>query len=178
MLATFYQRKPPRHAGYSGTSKASTVLNRQFHQQGRFSMSLHFPRAATLRFTLSVLTAFLLVACGSTKVITADKSLAYRDSIYSLANVSSVSSKLEATTPGGETIDVLRYDERAFKGLLETHGSVMLRSMIVLDDREVLYEQQNVERARDFEKLQKDLRGAMQDVQKFMADPKKMQLKL
>jgi hypothetical protein len=42
----------------------------------------------------------------------------------------------------------------------------------------VTYEQKTVDRYRDFEKLQDDIRKAMKNVQKFMADPKKTQLAL
>ena len=154
------------------------MLTSVFKRQGGLVMFLSLSRGAVLRLTLSALAAFFLVACGSTKVITADKSIVYRGDIYSLANVSAVSSKLEATTPGGEVIDVMRYDKRAFNDLLKSHDSVALRSMIVLDDRDVIYEQKTVDRYRDFEKLQKDIRKAMKNVQKFMADPKKTQLAL
>ena len=75
-------------------------------------------------------------------------------------------------------VDVLRADKRAFNELLKTHGSLDVRSTIVLDDRDVLYEQRLVDSYRDFDKLQGDIGDAMKSIQKFMADPKKTQLKL
>lgn len=135
-------------------------------------------RAGFLRITLVALAALVLAACGSTKIITADKSIVYRGNIYSLANVATVSSRLEATTPAGEVVDVLRYDKRAFSELLDTHKSLDLRSVIVLDERDVVYEQQRIDRYRDFDRLQGEIESTMKDIQKFMADPKKTQLKL
>lgn len=131
-----------------------------------------------LRTGLLALATVLLVACGSTKVITADKSLVYRGNIYSLANVGTVGSRLEATTPGGEVIDVMRYDKRAFNALLDQHDRLEVRSVIALDEQDVLYEQKSVDGYRDFDRLQDDIGKVMRDIQKFMADAKKTQLKL
>jgi hypothetical protein len=141
-------------------------------------MSVSHVRGALPRLSLIAVAALLLVACGSTKVITADRSIVYRGDIYSLANVSTVSSKLEAIMPGGEVVDVMRYEKRAFNDLIERHGKVTLRSTIEFDDRDMLYEQKAVDRYRDFEKLQRDIGKAMSSVQNFMADPKKTQLNL
>jgi len=134
--------------------------------------------ATTLRALPLVLVACLMAGCGSTKVITAEKSLVYRGSLYSLSNVSAVTNKLEAMTSSGETIDVLRHDKRAFNALLKQYDTVTVRSTIMLDDREVLYEQTSVDSYRGFSKLQNDLEDAMEDIQALMADPKKTQLEL
>ena len=143
-------------------------------------MSKSRPSLPVLNLAVVALLAALLVACGGTKVkvVTAEKNLVYRGSLYSLARVESVFGRLEATTPGGDTVDALRLDKRGIQDLLKSHGSVTLQSAIMLDDRAIPYEQTTVDSYRAFSKVQSNLEDALGRVQKFMADAKKTQLKL
>jgi hypothetical protein len=131
-----------------------------------------------LQLTVVGLISALLVACGSTKVVTAEKTIVYNGSLYTMARVESVSGKLEATTPDGDSIDVMPLDKSDVRDLLKRHGSVTLRSAIMLDERELLYEQQAVDSYRGFSRIKGNLESALTRVQKFMADAKKTQLKL
>jgi len=131
-----------------------------------------------LPIALTGLMLVLLSACGSTKVVTAGKTIVYRDSMYAMANVESFSGRLQATTPAGENIDVNGFDKAAIRDLLKQHGTVTLRSAIMFDDREVVYEQTNVDSYRAFDKVQNNLQSALNKVRKFMADPQKTQLQL
>ncbi len=133
---------------------------------------------AVIYAAFAVMIAAALSSCGSTKVISAEKSLVYRGTLYSLAGVSSVSSKIEATIPGGEVIDVRGFERDEINDLLEAHESVALRSAILLDGREILYEQRAVDSYRDFRKLQRDIEDAMEDIVDFMADADETQLSL
>ncbi len=128
--------------------------------------------------TVVILSVGILAACGSTKVYTAEKTMTYNGSIYTLNGVSKITSKVEGTTPDGETIDLGSVDKAQFKALKEKSGSLEVTTAMVLGDEEVTVETGTVDKYSDLEKMIKNLDKKLQKITKFMKDAKKTQLEL
>lgn len=128
--------------------------------------------------TLLIICAVLTTGCGSTKVYTPDKTVVYKDAIYNVSDVKKLSTRLETVPPSGDPIDLRGYDRKRFEALVRETGPVVVRSVIVLDDAEIVYEQGTLEKGRDFSRMQDALGGVQKQLTKFMGDGKKTQLKL
>lgn len=120
----------------------------------------------------------MLAGCGSTKVYTADKSVQYRGTIYNVSEVKRLSSRLETVPASGEPFELTGSDRRQFDALVKEQGPVTVRSLIVLDDGEMLFEQKTLESGREFERMQSDLVDVFKKISRFMADAQKTQLRL
>jgi hypothetical protein len=120
----------------------------------------------------------LASGCGSTKVYTADKTVGYNGTIYNVSQTKRLSSRLETVAATGAPVDLTGYDAKKFQALVDEQGPVAVRSLIVMDDSELVYEQKTLEKGRDFERMQDALADAFKKVSRFMADAKKTQLTL
>ena len=120
----------------------------------------------------------LATGCGSTKVYSPDKTIEFRGSIYNVSDTRQLSTRMEATTTSGEVIDLRGYDSKQVEAMLQERGPLQVRSMIALDDTDLVFEQKVIEKKRDFEKMQKTLAEAYKDLTSFMADARETQLKL
>lgn len=149
-------------------------------------MSILFP-AMTRRRTLGrniaflpllIVSALLAAGCGSTKVYTPDKTMVYKDAIYNLSGVKTLSTRLEAVPASGDPVDLSGYDSKRFDALVKEKGEVTVRSLIVMDNDEVVYEQGTVAKGRDFVRMQDRLGDVQKQLTKFMGDAKKTQIKL
>ncbi len=116
--------------------------------------------------------------CGSTTVYSADKTVQYKGTIYNVSEVKRLSSRLETVPASGEAVDLTGYDAKKFDALVKDQGPVAVRSMIMLDDGELVVAEQTVKKGRDFERMQDDLADAFKKLTRFMADAKKTQLAL
>ena len=125
-----------------------------------------------------VLGAILLTGCGSTKIYTPDKTVEYQGSIYNVSEVKQLSTRMEAVPSSGDAIDLKGYDSKRFDALVKEQGPMVVRTIISLDDRAVVYEQKQVQKGREFSKMQESLQDAYKDLSRFMGDGKKSQLKL
>jgi hypothetical protein len=141
-----------------------------------------FSQTSSARRTSGVLMLItilgLTTACGSAKVYTPRKSLEFGGSIYNVSDVRQISTRLEAVTSTDEVISLDSYDGKQFDALLLEKGSMTVRSLIALDDNVIVYQQQRVERKRDFNRLQDAIKDAYKKLTRFMADARKTQLKL
>lgn len=133
-----------------------------------------------LLVTLLVLAVFTvaLAGCGSTKVYTADKTIVYKGSLYNMANVQHLGPAIEGKLPDGSTVGMGTMDKKAVESLLKENKSVLVTTSVQMDEQSMPYQTATVKRYSDYSKLAKNLDGAMQDINKFMADKKKTQLKL
>ena len=140
------------------------------------------PRTPRTSYFLAVLGAILaalaLAACGSTKVYTADKTLVYQGSIYNLGNVQQVTPGIEGRLPDGNVVDLRGKDRKAIEALLKEQAPVEVTTMVMFDERSMVYQRAPVSRYPDYSKMVSRFEGAMKDISKFMADKKKTQLKL
>jgi len=148
------------------------------------SQSVFFrPGALTLHFKRCTLWALIVVimalpGCGSTKVYTTDKTLVHGSTLYNLSAVKSVSSRIEGTLPDGKTINLDRTDKKAFNALLDEHDTLVVTTIIDMDEKELVYQHRRVKSYSEFSKLVKSQESAMNSIRKFMANKKSRQLKL
>jgi len=139
------------------------------------ALTLHFRRCSILAL-IAVIMA--LPGCGSTKVYTADKSLVYGSTLYNLSAVKSVSPRIEGTLADGKKINLDRTDKQAFNALLDEHESLIVTTIIDLDEKELVYQNSRVKSYSEFSKMVKRQDSAMNSIRKFMANKKSRQLKL
>jgi hypothetical protein len=141
------------------------------------------PGAVTMNIRRSAVLALITVilalpGCGSTKVYTADKSLVYGSTLYNLSAVKSVSPRIEGTLPDGKKINLDRTDKKAFNALLDEHETLVVATIIDLDEKELVYQNSRVKSYSEFSKMVKRQESAMNSIRKFMANKKSRQLKL
>jgi len=128
---------------------------------------------------LALITSLLVASCGSTKVYTADKTVVYRDAIYNVSNVSVFTRKAEVVISDDNMINLSNTDKSGFNDLLDQHdGEVFVRQTFLMDDEAMVYQALNVDSWSDYNRMNKKFEGAAEDLQKFLADKKKTQLKL
>jgi hypothetical protein len=133
-------------------------------------------KAATCAIVIVAL--MVTVGCGSTKVYNTDKTVIYRSNMYNVSNVTQYSSKLEAKTTDGEAWDLTNFDKTRFESFVGEQGSVMVQSLILMDDKTIVYQSATPKKYSDFDKMRKNLDSAMNQMAKFMKDKKKTQLNL
>jgi len=125
-----------------------------------------------------VLAVVVMAGFGSTKAYSADKSVVYKASIYNISNVTHFTSRVEAITTDGETVDLTNYDKTRFVAFLEEQGTVMVQSVILMDDQTMVYQSATPKKYSEFDKMRKNLASAMSQIAKFMKKKKATQLKL
>jgi hypothetical protein len=136
--------------------------------------------ASTNRFGVAavVLAALLLVGCGSTKVYTADKTVVYQESVYNVSNVKVFTRRSTGQLADQSIVNLANVDEAGFMVLLARSPSIRVRQGFMLDEVEMLYHQGTVSSWKEFRKLNKRFNSASKDLNKFLANSKKTQLKL
>lgn len=139
----------------------------------------HRPHASLIRAVLLALTVTLLaVSCGSTKVVTANKTMVYRDAIYNVSSVDVFKRSTEATGADGGSVNLDDISKSGFRTLVDEHGKLSVRQAFQLDEVEVVYQAMQVDSWSDYSRMSKRFDNAAEDLQKFLADKKKTQLKL
>jgi hypothetical protein len=135
-----------------------------------------FTRAVSI---VALLWAVLnLAACGSTKVYTADKTVVYQESVYNVSNVKVFTRKSYGVLADQTRVDLMNAEEQGFNELLVSSPGIEVRHVFMLDDLELVYQQGTVSSWKEFRKLDKRFDSASKDLNKFLADSKKTQLKL
>ena len=127
---------------------------------------------------LVITSAALVTGCGSTKVYSPDKTVEYNGSIYNVSEVKQLSTRLETVPASGDAIDLQGYDRKKFDTLVKEKGPLTVRSIIAMDDRDLVYEQKTLEKGSQFEDMQDELKDAYKKLASFMADARKTQLEL
>jgi hypothetical protein len=136
---------------------------------------------AKFRHILSALMLFGmlgLVSCGGTKVYTIDKTLVYGNNMYNLSSVQKFSSRIEATLPDGEIRNLAAMDRSEFNAMLDEYSTLAVKTVIEMDQQELIYQAQRVKSYSEFNKMRKNLDTAVNNIRKFMANKKSTQLKL
>lgn len=134
---------------------------------------------ATRTMLTAVLFALVVTACGGTKVMTASKTVVYRDAIYNVADVQVFTRKTEGVISQDQVIDLDGTEKSAFNQLLEQHdGELFVRQVFLLDQEELVYQARQVDSWSDFNRMTNQFDSAAKDMTKFLADGKKTQLKL
>jgi len=117
-------------------------------------------------------------ACGSTKVYTAQKTVVYNGALYNMANVQKISSSVIGTKANGDTVNMRTLDKKGVEALLKQESSIVVKTSVDMDSQEMVYQNARVSKYSDYSKMMKRFDGALKDINKFMADKKKTQLKL
>jgi len=125
-----------------------------------------------------VLAVIGMAGYGSTKAYSADKTVIYKASMYNISNVTHFTSKVEAKTADGETVDLTNYDKTRFETFVGEQGTVMVQTVILMDDQTMVYQSATPKKYSEFDKMRKNLGSAMDQIAKFMKHKKKTQLKL
>ena len=90
-----------------------------------------------------------LLACGSTKVYTADKTMVYGGNLYNLSNVQRLGTRVEGTLPGGDKVDLGKTDKNAINKLLKEHSSIAMTTYIEMDEKEMVYQNSSIKSYSD-----------------------------
>jgi len=125
-----------------------------------------------------VLAVIVMAGYGSTKAYSADKTVVYRSSMYNISNVTHFTSKVEAKTAEGENVDLTNYDKTRFEAFVGEQGTVMVQTLILMDDETLVYQSATPKKYSEFDKMRKKLASAMDQIAKFMKKKKATQLKL
>lgn len=125
-----------------------------------------------------VMAAIGLNGCGSTKVYTADKTIVYNDNLYNMANVQQVSGRIEGKLPDGSIVDMKTLDKKGVEALLKDNSQIMVSTVVGMDDRTMVYQSAEVKSYTGYRRMVDSFDDAMSDINKFMADKKRTQLKL
>ena len=119
-----------------------------------------------------------MAGCGSTKVYTADKTITYNGALYNMGNVQRISSRIEGQQADGTKVGMSNLEKKEAEALIKANPEMMVSTVVVLDDADFTYQRMAVKKYSDFDKLKRNLLDAMDDINKFMGDEKKTQLKL
>ena len=109
---------------------------------------------------------------------TADKTIVYNGNTYNMASVQRIGSRMDGYLPNNETVNMRSLDKKGVEALFKEHDEFMVSAIVEMDSNDMVYERRRIDRYSDYSKMTKRLEGAIKDINKFMADEKKTQLKL
>lgn len=137
----------------------------------------HAKRIGAIFLGICMLT---LMACGGTKVYTADKTIVYRDNIYNMSSVQRIGTRSEITLPDGEVVNTSNMDKKQIEAIFKEHPKTeMMVSMVFeFDEKEMVYLRAKAGSYSEYSRMQSRLDSARKDITKFVGDKKKTQLKL
>ena len=118
------------------------------------------------------------VACGSTKVYQNQKTVTHQGDLYNLTAVTKISSRLEATSLDGQTINLRGLDKKQFQQLVSDRASLEATSYIDMDTQHMVYQTSFLKKHSELRRMESNLDSAMSSIQRFMKDKKKRQLDL
>lgn len=125
-----------------------------------------------------LLIAVTTASCGSTKVITADKTIVYRGTLYNVSNVKKMSSRIEATLPDASKVNMKNLDRDAKRQLFRDNEEMRVTMAIDLDQESLIYLNTNMDSYSDYSRVEKRFENALEDIGDFMSDKKDTQLEL
>ena len=135
-------------------------------------------RARLLPIILLTACVSMVAGCGSTKVYTTDKTIVYSGTLYNMGNVQRITSRVDGELPDGTRVDMRTLDRKGVEALLQQSAPVMVSAIVQMDDQEMLYRRAAVAKYSEYDKLADRFEDAIDDINDFMADRKKTQLKL
>ncbi len=127
---------------------------------------------------LAVVGAMVMIGCGSTNVYTQQKTILHKGVMYNIGAVQRVSSSIVAKSADGTSVDVANVDKSGLKKMLEESRPLVVVVTLLLDDQEVQLAAHQVDSWSTFKTVRRFHDDQMEKVRKFMAEPKKAQLKL
>lgn len=134
-----------------------------------------FGRSITL--IASIMTILLLTACGGTKVYNNDKTVVYRDAVYNISKVKTITSKTTGKLADDSNVNLAGADKKKIEAYL-ADGPMYVRMAFGLDEQEMLYRASSVAKWSEYNSMLKSFESAKKQITSLMGDKKKMQLKL
>lgn len=128
-------------------------------------------------FGLGLASLWLLTACGG-NAYEASKTITYRGNLYNVTDVQVMESEILAELPSGEMKDIAGIGKDQFNDMLEANGPFKVTMKFNLDDRDLVYRSQKVERWGDYTDMRNDFERAQDRVAKLMREKKSAQLEL
>jgi len=126
-----------------------------------------------------VLSVMMLAGCvASAKVYQNDKTVVYNGATYNLANVKQIKSKISGKLSDTNTVDLLNADKKQIESYLKEYNTIYVRMAFEFDDQEMLYRASSVSKYSEYSKMKNSFDNAGDQINKLMADKKKLQLKL
>lgn len=144
----------------------------------RFSSTLRQAPHMGVPVLLLAILVVTLAGCGSTKVYTADKTMIYNGSLYNMAAVKQITSRVDGQLPDGSTVNMRQLDKKAIRDLFKKNPEVVVSTMVLMDGQELVYQRAQVEKSSQYDSMVKRFDRALNDIAKFMGDKKKTQLTL
>ena len=150
-------------------------MNRTFSMKPWVAL-IHAKRLAVFLLAVCILS---LMGCGSTtKVYNTDKTILYKGDLYNMRNVQRISPQVNGKLPNGDVKDMKGMDKKAIQALLDESSPIMVSMIVEMDSQEMVYARKSVSKYSEFSSMKKSLEGAMNKINKFMANKKSTQLKL
>ena len=138
-----------------------------------------FTHAKRLAVFLLAVCILSLMGCGSTtKVYNTDKTILYKGDLYNMRNVQRISPLVNGKLPNGDVKDMKGMDKKAVQALLDESSPIMVSMIVEMDSQEMVYVRKSVSKYSEFSSMTKSFEGAMNKINKFMANKKSTQLKL
>ena len=132
----------------------------------------------TFILVASIMTMFLLIGCGSTKVYNNDKTVVYNDAVYNISKAKQIKTKTSGKLSDSKSVDLKGADKKQIQAYLKEYGSIYVRMAFEFDDQEMLYRAGSVDKWKDYSRMQSSFDKAGKQITSLMGDKKKMQLKL
>ena len=95
-----------------------------------------------------------------------------------MSNVQRIGSRVEANIATDDVRNMRNMDKKAVEGLLEEHAPMMVSMVVEMDSQEMVYQRKKISKYSEYSSMLKRFERANSDINKFLADKKKTQLKL
>ena len=128
--------------------------------------------------SMVILMIFLAGCISSSRSYNADKNIVYNGAMYNMANVKTVTSKVEGKLPNGDVKNMKGMDKKSVNALLKQSSPIMVTTALDLDGDDMVYQRRSVTKYSEYSKMVNNFESAAKKVTKFMGDKKATQLKL
>ena len=132
-----------------------------------------------LVYAIFVLSVMMLTGCiASAKVYNNDKTVTYNGATYNLGNVKQIKPRISGKLSDTNTVDLFNADKKQIEAYLKEYKPIYVRMVFDFDDQEMLYRASSVSKYSEYSKMKKSFDNAGNQINKLMANKKKLQLKL
>lgn len=132
----------------------------------------------TLASALIIMAVLLFTGCGGTKVYNNDKTVIYNGAVYNISKAKQINPKATAKLSDSKTVSLKGADRKQIEAYFEEYGSIFVRMVFELDEKEMLYRASSVDSWKQYQNMQESFDNAGNQITELLGDKKKMQLKL
>ena len=101
-----------------------------------------------------------------------DKTVSYKGTMYNVSNITKTSSRVDGSAGGNEIVGLRSIDKKGFQAYVEEHGSVIVTTVIIFDEDEMVYQNVRVKKYNELQNVIKSIDKAMEQIAKFMGNKK------